>query len=770
MSDRKFQSACQWTNKGSIQQCVRIHPFGNSDHNLIEYIRLSKEPPAVPRTIRRRSYKNFALADFLGHLQSVDWSLVYGCLDVDQAVYTFTCLFRQILDQHAPWICFQERKRFSPWISPETQLLMKDRDKLKAEATSLAKIGKNATEAWNNYKKLRNRLNNKIRYEENQYKQKKISENLDNSEKYWKLAKAFMNWNTNSGSPNQLQIDGQLVSKASDIAAEMNEYFLSKIKNIRGEIKSIPNNLGKCIEAMDGKYCKLEFQHVSIAKVSKLLKRLKSSKSTGYDGLDSYSLKIAAEYICKPVHHIITLSLMQTKFPTSWKYSKIIPLHKKGSRLERQNYRPVSILSPLSKILEKLMFEQIYKHFDANKLFHENLHGFRENRSTETALLTMYDRWARAASLNMISGAVLIDLSSAFDLVDHDLLLKKLKIYGFKEDAIKMIESYLSDRFQAVWIDHILSEFNHCDVGVPQGSNLGPLLFLVYFNDLLYTLDSAVDSYADDTTITAIGSTVAEVEEKLNKDCQKISDWMKANKLKLNPTKTHLLTIGTQKKLATLTRSPVVKLDNVLLNEDPEKHELLLGCKIGATMKWHHQISMVVSKLTIRLKGLMYLRLICPFSVRKTITEGIFNSTLLYCLPLFGGIDKGMLKELQTLQNRAARLVCGAPPRSNRSELFNTLKWLTVNQMIVYSTLVSVFKIRRVKQPEYLARHLCRESRNGRIMVSNPGISITADSFCFRGPSYWNRLPRDLRSQEKIGSFKRLLRNWVVENIQQFEE
>ena len=156
-----------------------------------------------------------------------------------------------------------------------------------------------------------------------------------------------MNWNSSNGSPCQLIIKGQLVSKAAIIASEMNKYFVDKIKTIQSGIALIPNNFEKCYQIMKGKRCKLGLGHVSICKVRRILKNIKSSKSTGIDGLDSYSIKVSADIIAQPMHHIVCLSVIQSRFPSSWKFSKVIPLHKKECKLEKKNYRPVAILSSL---------------------------------------------------------------------------------------------------------------------------------------------------------------------------------------------------------------------------------------------------------------------------------------------------------------------------------------------------------------------------------------------------------------------------------------
>ena len=747
---------------------VVITSFGNSDHDLVEYTRYAKDPPMPARTIKKRSYKNFILNDFLDHLSKIDWTPVYVSQDIDQAVEIFTSLFSEILNIHAPFITYQQRKHFSPWVTKETIGLMKTRDQAKAEALNLAKQGNDSSGAWLKFKTLRNKINNRLKFEEISYKRNNINACLGDPAKVWSTAKSYMNWNSSDGPPSQLWVGGALVTKASIIAAEMNDFFINKVDNIRKSIAFIPNNFSKCYELMRGKHCKLWLQHVTVDKVTRLLKKLKNSKSTGVDGLDSYCIKVSAELIAQPLHHIVCLSIIQCKFPTMWKFSKIIPLHKKDSKLERSNYRPVAILSPLSKILERIVYSQVYQYFSRNKLFHKNLHGYRKNRSTQSALLTMYDRWVRASSQGDLSGVVLIDLSAAFDLVDHNLLLKKLEIYGLQQDCLKWISSYLDTRYQAVWIDHVLSSFLSCDVGVPQGSILGPLFFLIFFSDLLSHGQSEIDSYADDTTVTQVGRSIQEIELRLNQDCQKISQWMKANKLKMNPGKTHVLLIGTQRRLAAQNRPLEVCIDGEVIKNTDSKSQNLLGCEISPDLKWTKHITSLQTKLAKRLTALNNLKLICSYSLRKTLAEGLFNSVVGYCLPVFGGMEVGDQKVIQLLQNRAARLVCQAPPRSNRSDLYRKLGWLTINQMTWYYTLVSLFKVRSLNDPEYLAFQLGNDGRNGRINTINPKLTVVSSSFCFRGPSQWNILPSSIRNECRLGSFKIQVKKWILTNVPQF--
>ena len=207
-----------------------------------------------------------------------------------------------------------------------------------------------------------------------------------------------------------------------------------------------------------------------------------------------------------------------------------------------------------------------------------------------------------------------------------------------------------------------------------------------------------------------------------------------------------------------------------MLKQETAESEHLLGCQIQSDLKWTKQIQLLKANLVKRLACLSHLRYSCPFSIKKTVAEGIFISVMNYCLPLYGGLPKNKIQEIQTLQNKAARLVCGAPPRSDRSALFKHLGWLTFNQLITYHILLMIKRVRISKEPDYLYRLLSKDSRNGRIMVENTALSLATRSFCYRGANEWNKLPLELRRKDKIDSFKKALRKWIEENVPMFTD
>ena len=218
--------------------------------------------------------------------------------------------------------------------------------------------------------------------------------------------------------------------------------------------------------------------------VEKIISSLSNSSAFGLDQIDTSIVKLVKGEIVPAITHIINLSITTRKFPTTWKKTKVVPLHKKEDQLNPKNYRPVAIVPILSKILERVIFNQMVQYLNANNLLHPNHHAFRTQHNTTTALIQMYDGWLQAVESGQLAGVCMLDMSAAFDVVDHDLLLQKLSIYGFEESLLAWTRSYLHGRSQCVVINGCLSKLLPLSTGVPQGSILGPLLYTIFTNEL----------------------------------------------------------------------------------------------------------------------------------------------------------------------------------------------------------------------------------------------------------------------------------------------
>ncbi|KAL9960121.1 hypothetical protein ACROYT_G033530 [Oculina patagonica] len=279
---------------------------------------------------------------------------------------------------------------------------------------------------------------------------------------------------------------------------------------------------------------------------------LKRKKATGLDNLPPGLLKDAAEVITKPLIFIINLSLATGVVPTDWKVAKVIPLFKSGSTAEIDNYRPISILSTLSKILERAVYKQVVTHLERNGLISEHQFGLRSNRSTELAVTLFTDLIRKEAGGGKATGAVFIDLTKAFDTISHSVLLEKLSCYGIQDNELNWFTDYLFLRKQLVQFKGVLSEPNPVFTGVPQGSILGPLLFLIYFNDVHQPLRySKIITYADDTVIFTSSKDLDAIQHNLGEDIKSLADWFRDNELIINlkKGKTEVMLFGTAKRL-----------------------------------------------------------------------------------------------------------------------------------------------------------------------------------------------------------------------------
>ena len=278
------------------------------------------------------------------------------------------------------------------------------------------------------------------------------------------------------------------------------------------------------------------------------------NSSPGDDGFHPRILKTCARELCSPLSKLFT-HIFQSTVPDAWKSGLIIPIHKDGSRSDPSNYRPVTLLSVVSKLMESIIADEITTHFESNGLLHAQQHGFRRQRSCLTNLLCARDQWTKAADEGFPTHVAYLDFSKAFDRVDHSILLAKLHSYGVRGNLLFWLSSYLCNRSFHVSVHGTLSTKELVTSGVPQGSILGPLLFNIFINDLLISASAPCVFYADDSKIwTVIRSPVDEI--RLQEELNRIYDWTKSNKLPLNFEKSKVLSNSTRTRYS---------LGNVLL-------------------------------------------------------------------------------------------------------------------------------------------------------------------------------------------------------------
>ena len=468
-----------YTNRPEKITDVIAHQNGGSDHKILEVTRLTKAIQRKPRYIRKRIFKDCTTEKLLAEAKQLPWFDLYMSQDANTSAEILTSNITSILDKLAPVKTIQIKSNYAPWLNDKLKAMMRKRDEAQRNASRSGNM-----EDWRLYKNLRNSTTSALKDAKKDWESKRIDNVANQPRDMWANLKRIMKWKS-SGPPTQLVKDGIVVTSPSELANTMNEFFIEKVKNFE---KNLPPPTGYPLahlkEIMKNRTCHFSFHPVHPKEVEDIISKLRNSGSTGIDEINTTVIKQIMHEIIPALTHVINTSLSTLTFPECWKKAKIIPLLKKGDPLQPKNYRPVSLLPVLSKILERVVYTQVIEYLDRNGLFHPSHHGSRAGHSTTTALIEMYDQWLEGIENNEMTAVMMIDLSAAFDLVNHDLFLQKLATLGFDINAVTWFWSYLTGRSQQVYVDGKLSNSLLSLIGTAQGTILGALIYIIFTVDL----------------------------------------------------------------------------------------------------------------------------------------------------------------------------------------------------------------------------------------------------------------------------------------------
>ena len=439
--------------------------------------------------------------------------------------------------------------------------------------------------------------------------------------------------------------------------------------------------------------------------------------------------------------------------------------------MDISNFRPVSVFPVVSKVFERLLHQQLYDYLQHYSILHPVQSGFRPQHTTQDVLVSMVDNWRKALDENELVGVAMVDLSKAFDMVNHSILLRKMYSYGVRGMEWKWFQDYLTGRRQRVCVGDEKSSWTNIHKGVPQGSILGPLLFTMYVNNLPKAVSQCnVKQYADDTTMFHAANSASELEAVLEKDLNSVCQWVDENKLKLNVKKTQLLLLGRK------GRAQELEDVNVTLNGEQLSRSRIvkcLGVSIDDGLTWREHIESLRRKCFCGLAKLRKLRDVLPTETKRKVYNALVLPHLDYCSVVWQECTKELQQKVERIQNYGMRLILSKPPRTPSAELRTALGWTPLTERRRLSRLALVHRCVHKKCPEYMKDMLvsnetvgCRMTRGfKKLHLFRVNTELFRRSFTFRGSQDWNSLPENIRNIHPATVFKKATKRWLGEQL-----
>ena len=743
-----------------------------SDHYVVYSVR--KYQGAIKNNhkhIHTRQLKNFNKEAFLADLAAVNWSAILVCSDdINVIVEQFMKILSLAVEKHAPSIERRVSERYSPWLSSDLKALFRTRDRMK-----IAAVKAKSELLMNAYRHVRNQANNMNSRLKRNYFTNKLNECEGDLKQTWSTINKLINKRSKSTQIQSLKVDDTVIKDSESIANLMNDYFCSIGDKLSKKIPDKENSLLKGEYDINPTSACFTFSPMQPQELVKAMNKFKTSHGSGLDGISSFFLKAGMPILAQPLSQLFNLSLSLGLFPDSWKIARVAPIFKDGPADESNNYRPISVLPVVSRLFEKLIYDQVYHYLDSNKLIFGKQSAYRRLHYVLSCLLKCTNDWYLNLEGGKYTAVTFVDLKKAIDTVNHKILLQKLELYGMRNKELKWFRSYLTDRKQCCKVNGKLSNIESITCGVPQGSCLGPLLFIIYINDLhLHMKHSDVNMYADDTSLMFASDSIAHINDCINDDLSYLKSWLQANKLSLNVAKTNSLVVGSRKRLKDISDDRAAKPYFVVGEENVSVVENIkyLGVIVDKYLSWDEQISAVTKKVSRGLGMLRFSKKYLPIVTVQKMYRSLVEPYFRYSCPVWGVSGINAISRLQKLQNRAARIVTNSAYDASALPIIRKLGWPTVNELIESETLKMVYKSVNGLAPTYLTEMFARmsdtckrELRNTKTDLAVPlrKSSFGQKCFSYKGAKLWNDLSVEVKSSKTYEIFKKRLGNSNVE-------